>query len=245
MTEFIVHADDFGKDAAVNEAIDECFRNGWISEASVMVNMPGCMDAVDLARKNGYARQIGLHLNLTEGKPLTKEICTLPMFCGADGFFNKAFQRNMRTKVFLSSKETIALRKEIKEQIRRFKEMTGLLPKIDSHHHVHTYFPIFAILEPIAKEYGFKSMRISADMHTVGMFRRIYKHILNRRIRRSFTTTTHFDGINNGVLDDPGGVVEVMVHPIKKGTVIFDTDISFDTQVSRLRNAPNSKLCQI
>ena len=245
MTEFIVHADDFGKSAAVNEAIDECFRNQWISETSLMVNMPSCMDAVIKARKNGYEQFVGLHLNLTEGRPLTSEIREIPIFCSQDGFFNKKFQRLARSRFFISHEERAAVRKELYAQMSRFLDIGGLARRIDSHHHIHTYWPFFRVVSPIALTLGFTSMRISADMHNVRWDRRLYKFFLNNRIRKTFETRTHFDGVNTRVLNDPGGVVEVMVHPLWNGNVLCDTNIPFSQQVLKLRNAPNSKICQV
>ena len=44
----IINADDFGKNQNVNKAITECFNKGLINQTTVMVNMPGIYEAVEL-----------------------------------------------------------------------------------------------------------------------------------------------------------------------------------------------------
>ena len=74
----IIHADDFGINESVSRCIAECIDRGWVSETSLMVNMPYADDAVELARQRGFDERVGLHLNLSEGRPLTREILRFP-----------------------------------------------------------------------------------------------------------------------------------------------------------------------
>lgn len=66
----IINADDFGLSPAVNRGIIEAYRAGGITSTSMMVNMPGLADAVHAARSlPGLG--VGLHFNLTYGRPLS------------------------------------------------------------------------------------------------------------------------------------------------------------------------------
>ncbi len=67
----IVNADDFGYSHDVNMAIVEAFEKGYITNTTIMVNMPGFDEAVELSKKYGFFDKVGLHLNLFEGVPLT------------------------------------------------------------------------------------------------------------------------------------------------------------------------------
>ena len=81
----IVTADDFGFDAAVNAAVVRSFDLGFVSHASLLVNLDGFHEACRLIAARGWQDRIGLHLNLTEGPALTDGI-RKTAFC-ADGRF--------------------------------------------------------------------------------------------------------------------------------------------------------------
>lgn len=181
-----------------------------------MVNMPYADKAVSLAREKGFADRVGLHLNLSQGNPLTDAIKEFPYFCNDDGSFNKKFHHRFGSRFFLSFAERVAVGAEIKAQLDRFCAYGGLLPKLDSHHHVHTDWSIYQILEQMALEHGFTLMRISATLHKVGPITRFYKKLLNRRIACRFETTDHFDGFNPQLVTavERGQKVELMTHPM-------------------------------
>ncbi len=64
--QLIVCADDFGRDVAVNEAVEAAHRDGILSTASLMVAAPAAADAVARARRLPGLR-VGLHLVLVDG----------------------------------------------------------------------------------------------------------------------------------------------------------------------------------
>src|SRR6266851_2910372 len=65
----IVTADDFGRDVAINEAVEAASRDGVLSCASLMVAAPAAADAVARAHRLPGLR-VGLHLVLTDGSPV-------------------------------------------------------------------------------------------------------------------------------------------------------------------------------
>ncbi len=125
----IVNADDFGLTAGVNRGIITAHERGIVTSTTMMVNMPGFADAVALAaRTPGLA--VGLHLNLTYGRPLlpAAEVRSL---IDRDG----CFVRDPRFVMERGSAEEI--RAEFNAQAERFIA-TGLrLSHLDSHHHLH------------------------------------------------------------------------------------------------------------
>ena len=66
----IVNADDYGLSRGVNTGIIEAAETGVVTSASMMVNLPGFNDAAARAGSRP-SLSLGLHLNLTTGKPLT------------------------------------------------------------------------------------------------------------------------------------------------------------------------------
>ena len=107
----IIHADDFGISESVSKCIAECFAKGWVSETSLMVNMPYADAAVELARRNGFAGKVGMHLNLSQGMPMTEEIRQFPRLCNTDGSFNKRFHHAIVSRFMLSQAESTAIKK--------------------------------------------------------------------------------------------------------------------------------------
>lgn len=64
----IINADDFGLTKDTNSAILDLIRLGTISSTTVMVNMPFAFEIKQLLPSNSTG--IGLHFNLTQGKPV-------------------------------------------------------------------------------------------------------------------------------------------------------------------------------
>ncbi|MBC6167021.1 carbohydrate deacetylase [Listeria booriae] len=66
----IINADDFGLTRGINYGIIDAHHLGVLTSTTLMVTMPAFEHAVDLAKQTPTLA-IGLHLNLTLGKPLT------------------------------------------------------------------------------------------------------------------------------------------------------------------------------
>ncbi|KAJ7333890.1 hypothetical protein OS493_015983 [Desmophyllum pertusum] len=64
----VINADDFGYCDQRNRGIVESFQAGVVSSASLLVNADKASEAVQLSRE--YGIPLGLHLNLTEGRPI-------------------------------------------------------------------------------------------------------------------------------------------------------------------------------
>ena len=64
----IVNADDFGYCEQRNRGIVKSFQDGIVSSASLLVNAESALEAIQLSKKCGIP--LGLHLNLTEGRPM-------------------------------------------------------------------------------------------------------------------------------------------------------------------------------
>ena len=69
MKKVIINADDFGYSTAVNLGIINSFKKGVLTSATLMANMPGCDEAIELAKENP-SFGVGGHLVLTCGAPL-------------------------------------------------------------------------------------------------------------------------------------------------------------------------------
>ena len=231
--QLLINADDFGCSESVNYAVDYCFKNQLIQRTSIMVNMEYFDEAVVLAKEGGYDDKVGLHLNLTEGRPLT-ELIKHTDFC-SNGVFNGNAIRKQKNRFFLNKRVKKAVRCEIEAQIEKYIAQGFNLLHIDSHQHVHTNPSIFYILLPLIKKYQFRTMRLSRNIpkHDIGWIKRIYKDLFNRKV---FGLTTQKDEGKLvkyfGTQDDVDKIlkdshykteqIEVETHPIFKNGQLKD-----------------------
>jgi len=211
----VINADDFGYSESVNRAIVYCLDNGLITQTTVMVNMPGYNDAKQMSKEKKLIGKVGLHLNLSEGIPLTDLIKKQSLFCDSEGKFNGAFRRSKRCYLWLKPSERRAISLEIEAQMHRYIDAGFTMMHIDSHHHVHTIPALQMLVIRLAKEHNFKSMRISRNVYTgKGRYKLLLKFYENRRILKYFDTTRKF--VSASIferLSIEENSIELMVHP--------------------------------
>ena len=207
----IVNADDFGFNASKTDGIAESFRNGWITQTTLMVNMADAERAVGIAKQLGFADRVGLHFNITEGEPLSEEM-RRSHFVGAGGQFNLCTNVNFR---HLSVSERQALQAEARAQVARFVSFGLPLRHCDSHHHIHFKLSVARVLMPVLRDYGFKTIRrpynVSLGWGLYGGLRHIRNALFaSLRVRYGLGTTCWFGGAERKIDADS---VEYMVHP--------------------------------
>ena len=218
-----VNADDFGKDDSVNMAICRAFEEGLIDRTTLMTNMPGAPAAMTLAAQKGFAGRVGVHLNLTSGRPLSTGIASDPVMCNGAGEFSADFARNMRTRFYLPKKTRKNVEMELRAQLDRYRELGGTLWHIDSHHFVHTDPSVWFVLKRVLRDYPVTGVRLGRNMYRGGnQLMHLYKFILNSSIKRFckghpayFGSAVDYECFTvKGGVPDPGKEVEVMVHPV-------------------------------
>ena len=215
----IINADDYGKDENATKAILDSFRKGFITQTTLMVNMPWTEQAVEMAKAAGYADRIGLHVNLTEGMPLTAEMKSDRRFCDQNGMFMK---NGIYTRKWLpyGKVEGQIVGNELEAQINRFLSFGLPLRHCDGHHHAHLVLPIFNELAPLLKRYGFTSVRKPADCPWERLVHpRVLgwtKGLLMRFLYPSGIKKAHSFGSYEYYLNHVASVrnvMEIMVHP--------------------------------
>ncbi|MDO4189191.1 MAG: ChbG/HpnK family deacetylase [Lachnospiraceae bacterium] len=249
----IVNADDFGKSQEVNKAIEECFNRGFINRTTIMVNMPYAEEAYEIAEKNGFVDKVGIHLNLTEGVPLTDNIKQNRDFCDENGKFNATFYRSTKKRLYMDGQSVEDITEELKEQLDKYAELGFSLNHIDSHHHVHTNYPVFKALKRLSKGYHFSSIRLSRNLYKGGSkLNRLYKYFFNKSIKKICDSTTDYFGSFKDAVDFfateyneestsnasekcanfyTENDLEIMVHPMYKDGILVDTDIPFEKEI--------------
>ena len=156
----IVNADDFGLSASVNQAVIRAHRDGILTTASLMVNEPGCAEAVKLAKENPKLG-VGLHLTLLFGhSALSPE--KIPGLVNSRGeFIGNSVQVGM--KYFFKRSLREQLRAEIHAQFEKFRAAGLPLDHVNGHLHFHLHPVVFKILMEDSDTLGISHLRLTRD----------------------------------------------------------------------------------
>lgn len=207
----VVNADDFGLAEEINEAILTSLKQGWISTTTLMTNMAGFDHAIESIYENRISNRIGIHLNLTEGKPLTDSLQKFPEFVNKQGNLFKSRKTNI-----LSTEIKEGVFKELQAQIDRFKA-TGYIPThLDTHHHMHHYWDIGKIVIWLAKRNKIPAIRLRFNWGSISLQRKLFSKIYNHRLGKfNLAMTKIFCEIKdvNSDLMKKKCPMEIMVHP--------------------------------
>lgn len=145
----IINADDYGLSDSVNKGIIATIKNGIISDTSAIVNTDNFTKSIKLALDNEIS-SMGIHLNLTFGKPiLPKE--KIPTIIDSRGFFFDKIEFIKR----IDSINLEEVEKELTAQINKFLFSEIKLNHIDAHHNFYSFNQeLFFIAASLAKKYN-------------------------------------------------------------------------------------------
>lgn len=220
----IVNADDFGFHENANKAICEGFAKGFVSNTTAMVTMPAFEAGLEMAKREGFADRMGLHVNLSEGTPLTDGIKRSRIFCDKEGNFNNCIREWRLWRFWLPAAVKPLIADEIRAQMQVFCSLGLKERHYDSHGQVCVYWPILPIALQCAKEFGFKTTRMFINMSAnprdpdMSLPRKLYISRIVKAIGRSgLSTTTHLGNSWDlaRMVDDLSAEtsIEVMSHP--------------------------------
>lgn len=235
MKRLIINADDLGADVARNEGIFEAMRAGVVTSATVLPNGPALDHALEKIRSGGYEQvSFGVHLNLTEGRPLAEGLSCLT---GPDGNFRgKAVAHRLLMQAGNALLQADIAR-ETALQIERLLDASIGITHIDGHQHVHVFPSALRTVAETAISRGIRRMRIPDETVDPGhdavltdLLEEARRFAVLGKEARKFLAGTgivssdHFRGLAlKGRLDmggllklldtHPGGITELMVHP--------------------------------
>lgn len=264
----IINADDFGLCESVNKGIVETHTNGVLTSTTIMTNMPAAEQAVELAKNlpalskvEGPALGLGVHLNLTAGKPLCQGN-SVKLILDSQGHFALS-PGKLALAALITGKVRTAIETELALQIQWLIDR-GIKPThLDSHKHVHCFPSIFPIVCRLAKRFGIKAVRYACEPKQVSnlpwpltdnesrkraSLARIMSKI-NRMQNSEFFKTdclfgvNHVGKINTGFfravsLYNNSLIAEVMTHP----GYIYDLDVT-KTRLVKQRELELEALC--
>jgi predicted glycoside hydrolase/deacetylase ChbG (UPF0249 family) len=153
----IVNADDYNTDPERNRGIIKTARDGILTSASVLANMPGRDEAINaLAQVLGPC--IGVHLNLTRGKPLCGDERSLTgkqgVFLPKQASWRRALQRGYNIS---------EVKREWTAQIEAVCR-SGLQPDhLDSNNHLHVFPGCARVCAELARRFNIRSVRLPLE----------------------------------------------------------------------------------
>jgi len=133
----IINADDFGISPSTNEAICELANSGSITSTTVMVNMPYYEDIKELrdsVPKNLFS--IGLHFNITQGKPISEQEEIRSLVDKEGNFFSP---KRLRYRILAGRISLSEVQKEFTAQYERLAKLVGVVDHVDSHNDILKY----------------------------------------------------------------------------------------------------------
>lgn len=233
MRYIIINADDFGRHADINRAVEEGLMHGCLRSATVMPGGAAFAGAIDIARRHGELG-LGVHFTLVDGHPILPPE-EIPSLVGAQGNFlpdhTALLKRYLKGGVRLGE-----VRRELAAQLRKVEAAGVPISHVDSHQHMHTLPGIIDIVLDLAKQAGIRAVRVPRTPLFAGAFGGIGQLVGRLGLstlarlaackahRRGLLTPDHFAGIVAGeavsegallhlIKHLPQGTTEVMMHP--------------------------------
>ena len=214
----VFHADDFGMNAAVNQGILIAFREGLLTSTSLLANAPAAeeacrkwpvlIDELDASKLgSSEARQelgdpslpfdLGIHLNLTQGRPLTGDRYP-SAFLDKNGNFpgiGSLFHRLNRA----SAEQRSRVAAELQAQIEKMCD-SGFRPThLNGHQYIELIPVIAEMLPEMLKRYSIPVVRVAHESGLtrsvlfqgrmtawgLGLIKQYYARLFFRRMRRA------------------------------------------------------------
>lgn len=142
----IVNADDCNLTPGVTRGILLAHDRGVVTSTTVLMNLP-LEERTLKALRQRKNLGLGLHLNVTLGRPLTY-LSRIPSLVKGAGWFRRPTDYSKRMPI---GKEVV---QEYEAQIRLFEKRFGRKPDhLDTHHHLHNHPPFFSAISEVARRW--------------------------------------------------------------------------------------------
>ena len=224
----IFNADDYGRSAEVNDAVEELVEAGRLRDVSVLANGELLGSAVSFLQTNPQV-SAGIHLNAVEGRPVSAA-AEVELLTGENGEFaglSKLMLRWIARPLAVSR----AVEIEWRAQIEKLIAAKLSLSHADSHQHLHAFPPAWRIAVKLCREYDIPALRLPLERSSLPMRRAgafgLSASLAVARLMSSSKGLHHNDHLLGckragayeltTLLDDlraiPDGLTEIALHP--------------------------------
>lgn len=286
----VLHADDFGMNASVNAGIVQAFREGLLTSTSLLANAPAVSEACAVwpqlaaelregaipsamnRRQAGDSLlpfDLGVHLNLTQGRPLTSNYPA--ELLGEHGQFpgiGLVFRR-LRTE---QTRFRQSVLNELKAQIERVIELGVQPTHLNGHQYVEMMPAVASLIPDLAARYTIPIVRLAKEAgltstvllqgrvvsFALALIKRHYARRFRNHIAREgliapsqFFGTAHAGRVDKATLikfltlASPRGCTEIGLHP---GVTVIEPPVITDDwydPLAKARPAELNWLCDI
>lgn len=243
MKKVIINADDFGLNDSCTQAIAQAFKENLITDTTIIANGEAFGEAINIITSQKLQEKVGIHFNLTEGIPLTKEIAEYSNFVEGGVFHGKINRLRPLRKA-----EKKAIYQELTAQIEKVENEGIIVTHADSHHHIHTGIFIAPIIIQVCKEHNIKKIRLHRNIGNIQWYKKMIKNGYNFWIKKNGFVTTEFFGTLEDSRIELNNYTEIMVHPdFDENKVLIDrtgiiNGIPVGNELSDVKIVPNIQL---
>lgn len=150
----IVNADGYGLAPGVNRGIEEVCAAGFVRSVSVNANGVATGDLAEFVRRFPDVG-IGVHFNLTVGRPLLPSEQVLSLVNEGGEFWGRDFTaRAYRGRLRVEEMEA-----ELWAQVERLRHLGAALDHWDSHQGMHVHPPFLQAATRVARRAGIRAVR--------------------------------------------------------------------------------------
>lgn len=242
MIRIIVNADDCGLSAEVDKRIEDAIKQGVISSTTIMANMNDFDGSIRLYNNYSDVVSFGVHLNLTEGQPMTKSQILIDKGIFHENNGKLSFNASPYRRQLLSSEIREAIYQELQTQVEKILDNKVTISHIDSHHFIHQAVFMLPILPRLCKKYCITKIRNYSNYIPFSLNRALRNswypiiRMQNRNVDTTdwFTSFTHFCECQKrgNEYGKKNQTIELMTHP--GGIYEEEDELLFNTNWSEL-----------
>lgn len=231
--QIIVTCDDCGLSEGINDAALDLHQRGIVTNASIVMNFPAADHA--FAQFTGHDDlKTGVHLNLTEGRPLTHPPAPSPLTDSSGRFRSREFlfaQAVAPTERFLRYVEA-----ECEAQIEAFLRSGHRVDHLTTHMHFHIMPALAKVVFRLAEKYAVDWVRAGTPQSSYIPLNLLWSNN-QRPDAYDIFTPDHEVAVMAWLLADPAwlaaqlraftGVTEVIVHAATDPDPTFPPDVAY------------------
>ena len=151
----VIHADDFGETVAITNGIRRGIEAGVLTSTSIMANMPATSYALERFSALAGRASFGVHLNLCEGRPLTRGRSLMDE---QGGFHSK---RLLIRRTLSGNLSLVDLEREISAQIALVRDAGVSISHVDGHKHLHQLPIVSTAVANVLPRFGIARVRLT------------------------------------------------------------------------------------
>jgi hypothetical protein len=164
MTRIVVTADDFGLCPEINEAICLLHDRGIVHRTSFMVNTDWFESSVEALRSRP-ALEVGVHLNLTDGRPVLPAE-DVPTLVNGSGRFHGGRHYGVIARTLSGRMSQRDIHREWRAQIAKARSAGIPLQQLNAHGHLHLLPQLHGIVLELLREFDIPQVRLTRSLES-------------------------------------------------------------------------------